>query len=99
MKMPQVTESGIRDLLLVTGIEVFEDERGSFSVPFRNDFDHLFLKSFRLAQINRSENVFGATRGIHAEPWNKYILVAEGVIQSVVVDLRKNERTFTEHRS
>ena len=52
----------------------------------------LGLPSFEVVQNNFSYNKErGVTRGLHAEPWEKFISVANGVVFGAWVDLRKGE--------
>lgn len=49
----------------------------------------LGLPSFTVVQNNFSYNIErGVTRGLHAEPWEKYISVANGSVFGAWVDLR-----------
>ena len=50
----------------------------------------LGLPAFDVVQNNFSfNNKRGATRGLHAEPWEKFISVANGSVFGAWVDLRK----------
>src|SRR3978361_370414 len=59
----------------------------------------LGLPAFDIIQNNFSFNVQkGVTRGLHAEPWEKFISVATGKVFGAWVDLRKGAsfgKTFT----
>ena len=59
----------------------------------------LGLPSFNIVQNNISFNdKAGATRGLHAEPWNKFISTANGRVFGAWCDLRKGDsfgRVFT----
>ena len=59
----------------------------------------LGLPSFNIVQNNISFNdKTGATRGLHAEPWNKFISTANGRVFGAWCDLRKGDsfgRVFT----
>jgi dTDP-4-dehydrorhamnose 3,5-epimerase len=83
-------ETAIPGLLLID-IDLIDDGRGWFQEKFRLDklIDLGFPKDFRVVQNNISYNKeIGATRGIHAEPWNKYISVVSGEVFCAYVDLR-----------
>ncbi|CAM6031693.1 unnamed protein product [Sphagnum compactum] len=50
----------------------------------------LGLPTFNIVQNNFSYNEEkGVTRGLHAEPWEKFISVANGTVFAAWVDLRK----------
>lgn len=77
--------------LLRFGLDVIEDERGWFKESFqREKLLALGLPSeFVPVQNNVSSNKLkGVTRGIHAEPWNKYISLSRGRAFVAIVDLR-----------
>jgi dTDP-4-dehydrorhamnose 3,5-epimerase len=67
------------------------DNRGWFKENFqREKMEALGLPRFEIIQNNFSFNVEkGVTRGLHAEPWEKFISVANGSIFGAWVDLRK----------
>jgi len=80
--------------LLVIALAVHQDGRGWFKENFqREKFEKLgFPPNFEIVQNNISYNSQrGVTRGIHAEPWDKYIGIASGSIFSAIVDLRAGE--------
>lgn len=79
--------------LLVLDLPVFEDDRGWFKENWqREKMVKLGLPDFKPVQNNISfNNKKGATRGIHAEPWDKYISVAAGRVFAAIVDLRNGE--------
>jgi len=54
--------------------------------------ESLGLPKFEVVQNNFSFNAeAGVTRGLHAEPWEKYISVANGKVFGAWVDLRKGD--------
>lgn len=68
------------------------DERGWFKENFQREklLDQGFPEDFAIVQNNVSSNKdLGVTRGIHAEPWNKYISLTRGKIFVAIVDLRR----------
>lgn len=94
-----VRETGI-DGLKVLDLSVHGDARGWFKENWqRQKMVALGLPDFRPVQNNISFNEHrGVTRGIHAEPWDKFISVACGSVFGAWVDLRPGEgfgRTFT----
>lgn len=79
--------------LLVFDLPVHGDNRGWFKENWqRAKMTALGLPDFGPVQNNISFNAKrGVTRGIHAEPWDKYISIATGEIFGAWVDLRPGE--------
>ena len=69
---------------------VHADERGSFTELFQQEkMTELGLPALDPVQTNLSvNNQRGITRGIHAEPWNKFITPVKGEAFVAIVDLR-----------
>jgi dTDP-4-dehydrorhamnose 3,5-epimerase len=74
-------------------LELHEDERGWFKENYQKaKMEALGLPSFEVVQNNFSFNKDkGVTRGLHAEPWEKFISVSNGKVFGVWVDLRKGD--------
>ncbi|MFD1720855.1 sugar nucleotide-binding protein [Amnibacterium endophyticum] len=87
-----VHETPIPGLLLVD-LPVPGDNRGWFKENWqREKLLALGLPDLGPVQNNISFNdAAGTTRGIHAEPWDKYVSVATGRIFGAWVDLREGE--------
>jgi dTDP-4-dehydrorhamnose 3,5-epimerase len=87
-----VTETTIPGLLLYD-LPVYGDARGWFKENWqREKMTALGLPDFGPIQNNISFNTNkGVTRGIHAEPWDKYISIAAGKIFGAWVDLREGD--------
>lgn len=85
-----VTETTIPGLVLVD-LPVPGDNRGWFKENWqREKLLALGLPDLGPVQNNISFNdAVGTTRGIHAEPWDKYVSVATGRIFGAWVDLRQ----------
>lgn len=85
-----VHETTIPGLLLVD-LTVHGDSRGWFKENWqREKMTAAGLPDFGPVQNNISFNdAVGTTRGIHAEPWDKYVSVATGRIFGAWVDLRE----------
>lgn len=85
----KVTRTNIPGLL-VFNLPVHGDSRGWFKENWqRAKMTALGLPDFGPVQNNISFNEKrGVTRGIHAEPWDKYISIATGEIFGAWVDLR-----------
>ena len=78
--------------LLEIDIPKIEDERGWFQEKFQQEklVAAGFPKDFKPVQQNISFNKeAGVLRGIHAEPWDKYVTVISGKVFAFYVDLRK----------
>ncbi|WP_223627506.1 bifunctional dTDP-4-dehydrorhamnose 3,5-epimerase family protein/NAD(P)-dependent oxidoreductase [Microbacterium sp. EST19A] len=87
-----VTETPIPGLLVVE-LPVHGDSRGWFKENWqREKMVAAGLPDFGPVQNNVSFNdAVGTTRGIHAEPWDKWVSVATGRIFGAWVDLRAGE--------
>ena len=87
-----VTESPIPGLFVVK-LPVHGDNRGWFKENYQKEkMETLGLPSFDIVQNNISFNdKAGATRGLHAEPWNKFISTANGRVFGAWCDLRKGD--------
>lgn len=86
--------------LMVLDLSVHGDSRGWFKENWqRQKMVALGLPDFKPVQNNISFNTKrGATRGIHAEPWDKFVSIASGEVFGAWVDLRPGEtfgRVFT----
>ena len=79
--------------LVVFDLPVHGDNRGWFKENWqRAKQTDLGLPDFGPVQNNISFNAKkGVTRGIHAEPWDKYISIAAGSVFGAWVDLRPGE--------
>jgi dTDP-4-dehydrorhamnose 3,5-epimerase len=88
----QVTKTNIPGLLIVD-LPVHGDSRGWFKENWqREKMVALGLADFKPVQNNISFNAGkGVTRGIHAEPWDKYVSVGGGRIFGAWVDLREGD--------
>jgi dTDP-4-dehydrorhamnose 3,5-epimerase len=78
------------DGLLVISLDVRTDNRGWFKESWqRCKMVDLGVPDFGPVQHNVSFNTrSGATRGVHAEPWDKFVSLARGRIFGAWVDLR-----------
>lgn len=96
----RVTETDLKGLYTID-LVVHADSRGSFREAYQLDkLAKLGLPYFGPVQWNISDNVrAGIIRGIHAEPWDKYIHCLAGRAFAAIVDLRKTSPTFKQHRT
>lgn len=86
--------------MFVVDLVLHGDSRGWFKENYqREKMEALGLPHFETVQNNFSFNAErGVTRGLHAEPWEKYISLANGRVFGAWVDLRKGDsfgRVFT----
>ena len=88
----KITKTNIPGLLVID-LPLHTDSRGWFKENWqRQKMVALGLPDFGPVQNNIALNTEkGATRGIHAEPWDKYVSVASGKIFGAWVDLREGE--------
>jgi dTDP-4-dehydrorhamnose 3,5-epimerase len=88
----KVTESPIPGLYVID-LTVHGDNRGWFKENYQAaKLQALGLPDFTVVQNNFSFNVEkGVTRGLHCEPWRKFISLANGRAFCAWVDVRKGE--------
>jgi dTDP-4-dehydrorhamnose 3,5-epimerase len=87
-----VDKTGIDGLFKVT-LDVHGDARGWFKESYQQaKLEALGLPHLDVVQNNVSYNEqAGVVRGIHAEPWEKYISPAHGRVFAAIVDLREGD--------
>ena len=87
LKVRETSIPGLYEIDLV----VHGDNRGWFKENYqRAKMEALGLPHFEIVQNNISFNEeIGVTRGLHAEPWEKFISVATGSVFGAWVDLRQ----------
>ena len=81
---------------------IFDDNRGYFTESYRKDkLDSFLGYSINFCQENESKSYYGVMRGLHYQtaPYaqTKLVSVEYGIILDVVVDLRKESKTFGKH--
>ena len=78
--------------------KIFSDDRGSFSENFNLlRFRELTNINYSFVQDNKSLSKKGVFRGLHYQlknPQGKLVQVTAGEVFDVVVDLRKNSKTY-----
>ena len=94
-KVLSVGETGIAGLKVVD-LAVHGDSRGWFKENWqRAKMTALGVPDLRVVQNNISYNDSrGVTRGVHAEPWDKFVSVACGSVFGAWVDLREGSATY-----
>nr|AOE10480.1 dTDP-4-dehydrorhamnose 3,5-epimerase [uncultured bacterium] len=97
------TETKLRGCFIIEP-KVFKDPRGYFFESFsQNKFNALIGQKINFVQDNESFSSKGVLRGLHfqtgAYAQAKLVRVIEGAVLDVVVDMRKESPTFSEHFS
>lgn len=89
------TETGIPGLKVLE-LAVHGDSRGWFKENWqRAKMTALGIPDLKVVQNNISFNAEqGVTRGVHAEPWDKFISIGSGSVFGAWVDLREGSPTF-----
>jgi dTDP-4-dehydrorhamnose 3,5-epimerase len=85
-----VTKTDIPGLLVIA-LPVHGDSRGWFKESYQKEkmVAQGFPADFEVVQNNVSYNAQrGVTRGVHAEPWDKYISISVGSAFAAIADLR-----------
>ncbi len=80
--------------LLIFDVNYVGDDRGYFQEKFQKAklVAAGMPEAFNVVQNSLSYNKqAGVTRGLHAEPWDKYISVVKGKVFAAYVDLRKGD--------
>ncbi len=92
----KIEKTFIKDLLIINS-KVFGDERGFFQEIYNEKFfKELGIKE-KFVQDNYSRSKKGVLRGLHLQgkyPQAKLVRVIRGSVYDVVVDLRKNSKTY-----
>lgn len=85
-------ETPIKGMYLID-LPVHSDNRGWFKENYqKKKFEELGLPEFNPVQNNFSFNKdAGVTRGLHAEPWEKFVSMANGKVFGAWVDLRPGD--------
>ena len=95
-----IIKTEIDDVFIIEP-KVFEDDRGYFF----ESYNHMQLKesgiSVNFVQDNQSFSKYGVIRGLHCQTGEhaqtKLVRAIQGNILDVVVDIRKNSKTFGQH--
>jgi dTDP-4-dehydrorhamnose 3,5-epimerase len=98
----QIQTTPIEGLLIIQP-QIFEDPRGYFYESYnKQKFTEAGI-DFEFIQDNQSLSQKGIIRGLHfqAPPFEqgKLVRVIQGAVNDVVVDIRKNSKTFGQHFS
>ena len=89
-----IVKTKFKDLFILKG-KIFYDQRGFLREAYKKK---IIKKNLIFAIISKSKK--NVLRGLHMQkknPQDKYILVLKGKILDVVVDARKNSKTYGKH--
>ena len=79
-------------------IKSYSDERGLFREVYNRKIQKHIGEDVKFIQHNESYSKFGVLRGLHfqrkPEDQSKLVRVSYGEVQDVVVDIRKDSKTF-----
>ncbi|SDD72192.1 dTDP-4-dehydrorhamnose 3,5-epimerase [Pricia antarctica] len=97
----KVTETRLKGCFVIEPA-LFEDDRGYFMESFnQKKFDSILSRPVTFVQDNQSFSKKGVVRALHYQIGEhaqaKLVMVLQGVVLDVVVDLRKDSSTFGEH--
>ena len=91
----QIKKTKLKGLRIVSN-KIYKDKRGHF----KEDFKSAFFKGSNFVFSCTSKSKKNVLRGLHMQTkkkQGKFVSVLKGSILDVVVDLRKNSRTFGKH--
>ena len=96
-----ITKTNIEGCIVVDPT-IFEDDRGVFFESYnKKKLEHYLGKEIDFVQDNHSISNKGVIRGLHyqKEPYSqiKLVRVIQGEVIDVVVDIRKNSKSFGEY--
>tara|TARA_B100000575_G_scaffold288761_1_gene289335 strand:+ start:2758 stop:3300 length:543 start_codon:yes stop_codon:yes gene_type:complete len=93
----QVLETKLSGCYIIEN-DVHHDSRGFFTEVYnKKNFDKLIGKKINFVQDNFSFSLKGVLRGLHFQrkfPQGKLVRVLKGNVLDVVVDIRKDSKTF-----
>jgi dTDP-4-dehydrorhamnose 3,5-epimerase len=92
-----VIEPTAIDGLLAVRQSTHEDERGFFRQTYvASELATALGREVRFVQGNHARSRPGVVRGFHAEPWDKLVYVARGVVFAAIADIRPESPSFGE---
>ena len=98
----KVTESKLDGCCLIQP-DIYSDERGFFLESYNiKKYIDIIGEDTTFVQDNHSKSSQGVLRGLHFQkknPQGKLVRVVQGEVYDVVVDIRKNSKTFGQHES
>lgn len=88
-----IEQTTIQGLLLVKP-KRFDDSRGFFSEIMRLDELNKQFSNVKFVQFNHAHSNKNVLRGMHAEPWTKFVYVFKGEVFTAITDMRTDSSTF-----
>lgn len=89
--------------VFILNTKVHTDDRGYFTEIYKQEFLNKQIPRINFIQHNESMSKIGVLRGLHFQkaPYqqSKLVRVVKGLVQDVIVDLRKDSSTFGKHES
>lgn len=97
----QITETYLKGCYILEP-KIFEDERGIFFESYRKDsFERITGQNIDFVQYNQSISKQSVLRGLHLQigkyAQSKLITVIKGEVLDVIVDCKKDSKTFGQH--
>jgi len=95
----EIMATEIPDVLLLKP-GVYQDERGYFLETYREEALRKYAPGLHFVQDNLSKSQKNTVRGLHyqiKQPQDKLLMVMQGEILDVAVDLRSGSATFGNH--
>ncbi len=95
----QIQQFKIEGPLLIQP-QIFKDERGFFTERYQEERFKNYGLDIRFVQDNFSRSSYGVLRGLHFQydpPQSKLVTCTRGLIQDVIVDVRKNSPSFGQY--
>ncbi len=94
----QIEETSLKDCKLIKPT-IFEDSRGYFYESFNKaTFEQALGTTINFVQDNRAKSDYGVVRGLHFQKGThaqaKLVSVVKGSVLDVVVDCRKDSKTY-----
>lgn len=98
----ELIETGFEGLYIIQP-KVFKDDRGYFFESYNGELFNKLGLNLNFIQDNQSLSNKGILRGMHFQQpphaQGKLVRVIKGAVQDVVVDIRKNSKTYGQHLS
>lgn len=81
--------------LLIVRWATHADNRGFFRQSYQqSELSESLGREITFRQGNHARSQPGVLRGFHAEPWDKLIYVAKGLVMAAILDMRPASATF-----
>lgn len=98
----ELIETGFEGLYIIQP-KVFKDDRGYFFESYNGELFNKLGLNLNFIQDNQSLSNKGIIRGMHFQQpphaQGKLVRVIKGAVQDVVIDIRKNSKTYGQHLS